>query len=217
MSKGFPSPPNPIKVEPEKVQEVIKKNKEESVSKEVVEIKSEHTIQGEKPKTGNVVGVQRTYTGKKRSGISISAMQNQKKEEQEAEVVEDLSNKPRTEFTANELMSKWNAFAFQLKDRGRQGLYITLTKRKPEIKQNFLLEFTIDNEIQNIELEDERANLLTFLRVELNNYGIQLKVLLSKEDNSVKHLSSKDKFLKMAEKNPALHELRERLNLDIEY
>jgi len=41
--------------------------------------------------------------------------------------------------------------------------------------------------------------------------------LLSKEDNSVKHLSSKDKFLKMAEKNPALDELRERLNLDIEY
>jgi len=90
-------------------------------------------------------------------------------------------------------------------------------QKKPEIKQNFLLEFTIDNEIQNIELEDERSNLLTFLRVELNNYVIQLKVLVSKEDNSVKHLSSKDKFLKMADKNPALHELRERLNLDIEY
>ena len=51
----------------------------------MVEIKTEPKIQGEKPKTGNVVGVQRTYTGKKRSGISISAMQNQKKEEQEAE------------------------------------------------------------------------------------------------------------------------------------
>ena len=217
MSKGFPSPPNPIKIEPIKVKEAIKTNKDESASKEVAETEPVHKVQGKKPKTGHVVGVQRTYTGKKRSGISISAMQNQKKEEQEAEVVEDLSNKPKTEFTANELMSKWNAFAFQLKDRGRQGLYITLTKRKPEIKQNFLLEFTIDNEIQNIELEDERSNLLTFLRVELNNYVIQLKVLVSKEDNSVKHLSSKDKFLKMADKNPALHELRERLNLDIEY
>ena len=79
------------------------------------------------------------------------------------------------------------------------------------------MEFIIDNEIQKIELEEERSNLLTFLRVELNNYGIQLKVLLSEEDNTVEHLSSKDKFLKMAEKNPALHELREKLNLDIEY
>ena len=182
-----------------------------------IEVEPELKIRGEKPKTGNVVSVQRAYIGKKRSGISISAMQNQKKQEQEAEVVEDLSNKPKTEFTANELMSKWNAFAYQLKDRGRQGLYITLTKRKPEIKQNFLLEFTIDNEIQNIELEEERSNLLTFIRTELNNYGIQLKVLLSQEDNSVKHLSSKDKFMKMAEKNPALHDLREKLNLDIEY
>ena len=195
----------------------MKPFEEKSSDKVAIDVEPERKIQGEKPETGNVVSVQRGYIGKKRSGISISAMQNQKKQEQEAEVVEDLSNKPKTVFTSNELMSKWNAFAYQLKDRGRQGLYITLTKRKPEIKQNFLLEFTIDNEIQNIELEDERSNLLTFLRVELNNYGIQLKVLLSKEDNSVKHLSSKDKFLKMAEKNPALHELRERLNLDIEY
>ncbi|MDB4344357.1 hypothetical protein OAA35_00585 [bacterium] len=195
----------------------MKPFEEKSSDKVAIDVEPERKIQGEKPETGNVVSVQRGYIGKKRSGISISAMQNQKKQEQEAEVVEDLSNKPKTVFTSNELMSKWNAFAYQLKDRGRQGLYITLTKRKPEIKQNFLLEFTIDNEIQNIELEDERSNLLTFLRVELNNYGIQLKVLLSTEDNSVKHLSSKDKFLKMAEKNPALHELRERLNLDIEY
>ena len=164
-----------------------------------------------------MVSVQRKFAGKKRSGISISAMQNQKKQEQEAEVVEDLSNKPKTEFTENELMSKWNAFSYQLKVKGRQGLYITLTKRKPTLKENFILEFTIDNEIQKIELEEERSNLLIFLRTELNNYGIQLKVLLSQEDNSVKHLSSKDKFMKMAEKNPALHDLREKLNLDIEY
>jgi DNA polymerase-3 subunit gamma/tau len=164
-----------------------------------------------------VVSVQRKYTGKKRSGISISAMQNEKTEKQDAEAIEDLTNKPRTDFTINELMSKWNAFSYQLKVKGRQGLYVTLTKRKPALKENFILEFTIDNEIQKIELEEERSNLLSFIRIELNNYGIQLKVLLSQEDNSVKHLSSKDKFMKMAEKNPALHVLREKLNLDIEY
>ncbi len=164
-----------------------------------------------------MVSVQRKFAGKKRSGISISAMQNEKTEKQETEAIEDLTNKPRTDFTINELMSKWNAFSYQLKVKGRQGLYITLTKRKPRLKENLILEFIIDNEIQKIELEEERSNLLTFLRVELNNYGIQLKVLLSEEDNTVEHLSSKDKFLKMAEKNPALHELREKLNLDIEY
>ena len=164
-----------------------------------------------------MVSVQRAYIGKKRSGISISAMQNEKIEKQEAEAIEDLTNKARTDFTLKELMSKWNAFSYQLKEKGRQGLYVTLTKRKPVLKENFILEFTIDNEIQKIELEEERSNLLTFIRTELNNYGIQLKVLLNQEDNSVKHLSSKDKFMKMAEKNPALHDLREKLNLDIEY
>ena len=144
-------------------------------------------------------------------------MQNKKIEKQEAEAIEDLTNKARTDFTLKELMLKWNAFSYQLKEKGRQGLYITLTKRKPTLKENFILEFIIDNEIQKIELEEERSNLLTFIRTELNNYSIQLKVLLNQEDNSVKHLSSKDKFMKMAEKNPALHDLREKLNLDIEY
>ena len=215
----MPVPPNPVKVPQEKIKEIVKPVEDKAPETVPVDAPAEpeHKIQGEKPKTGNVVGVQRAYTGKKRSGISISAMQNQKKEKQEAETIEDLTNKPRTEFTSNDLMSKWNAFAYQLKEKGRQGLYITLTKRKPELKENFLLEFTIDNEIQNIELEEERSELLTFLRTELNNYGIQLTIILSQEDNSVKHLSSKDKFMKMAEKNPVLHDLREKLNLDIEY
>jgi len=213
----LPSPPNPVKVEPEKVKEAVKIAEEGSSPKVSVESQPEHKIQGEKPTIGNVVGVQRPFSGKKRSGISISAIQNKKKVEQETEAIEDLTNKPRTDFTSNELMSKWNAFAIQLKERGRHTLYVTLTKRKPELKENYLLKVTIDNEIQNIELEEERSNLLTFLRQELNNYGIQLKIELNKVDDSVKHLSSKDKFMKMADKNPALHELRERLNLDIEY
>ena len=81
--------------------------------------------------------MQRTYTGKKRSGISISAMQNQKKKSKKRKLVEDLSNKPKTEFTSNELMSKWNAFSYQLKVKGRQGLYVTLTKRKTKVKREF--------------------------------------------------------------------------------
>ena len=213
----MPVPPNPVKIAPEKIKEVLKPVEDKISDKAPIEVEPEPKIQGEKPKTGNVVSVQRAYIGKKRSGISISAMQNKKIEKQEEEAIEDLTNKVRTDFTINELMSKWNAFSHQLKEKGRQGLYVTLTKRKPVLKENFILEFTIDNEIQKIELEEERSNLLSFIRTELNNYGIQLKVLLSQEDNSVKHLSSKDKFMKMAEKNPALHDLREKLNLDIEY
>ena len=217
MSEGLPVPPNPVKIAPEKMKEVLKPAEEKISDKTPIADKPGLKIQGEKPTTGNVVSVHRSYTGKKSSGISISAMQNKKIEKQEAEGIEDLANIARTDFSINELMSKWNAFSHQLKDKGRQGLYVTLTKRKPVLKENFILEFTIDNEIQKIELEEERSNLLSFIRAELNNYGIQLKVLLSQEDNSIKHLSSKDKFMKMAEKNPALHDLREKLNLDIEY
>ena len=217
MSEGFPVPPSPVKIAPEKIKEVLKPVEEKSSHTAPIEDKPGLKIQRAKPTTGNVVSVQRSYTGKKRSGISISAMQNKKIEKQETEAIEDLANIARTDFTINELMSKWNAFSHQLKEKGRQGLYVTLTKRKPVLKENFILEFTIDNEIQKIELEEERSNLLSFIRTELNNYGIQLKVLLSQEDNSVKHLSSKDKFMKMAEKNPALNDLREKLNLDIEY
>ncbi len=97
-------------------------------------------------------------------------------------------------------------------------MYATLSKRQPELKENFEVVFTIDSAVQQINLDNERPNLLSFLRKELNNYGISLTIeLTEKEATSMKYLPGRERFLQMAEKNEVLHQLREKLGLDIEY
>lgn len=75
----------------------------------------------------------------------------------------------------------------------------------------------MDNHIQETEVNSTKAALLGFLRKQLNNYGIDLKTVINESVAESKHLTNKDKFLQMVEKNPVLGELRERLGLDIEY
>ena len=140
--------------------------------------------------------------------------QSQKKEEEE-----DLSNKPRTKFSEDQLESKWKSYANKIKKKGRQGMFATMSKNKPIIiDEKNLIRFDIDSELQRIELKKESTELLKYLRKELNNYGIKIDFnVLDNIDDNKKHLSSKEKFIKMTEKNPDLKLFIDKFNLDIEY
>ncbi len=141
------------------------------------------------------------------------------KQSQKQEEEEDLSNKPRTKFSEDQLESKWKSYANKLKKKGRQGMFATMSKNNPIIiGEENLIRFDIDSELQRIELNKESTELLKYLRIELNNYGIKIdfNVLESIDDNK-KHLSSKEKFIKMTEKNPDLKLFISKFNLDIEY
>ena len=145
-------------------------------------------------------------------------MKKDQKEAENDDVKEDLSNKPRTAFTVEQLAEKWKSYAYRVKKENRIRVYAALSKREPILKENFAIEFTIDSSAQQTDLDNERPALLAYLRNQLNNYGISLKVLLTEsDDSSMKYLSGKDRFLQMAEKNTSLHDLREKLGLDIEY
>jgi DNA polymerase-3 subunit gamma/tau len=58
---------------------------------------------------------------------------------------------------------------------------------------------------------------MEFLRSRLNNHKIQLKTKIADMQRDLKPYTDKEKFEKMAEKNPALRTLREELDLEIEY
>lgn len=131
---------------------------------------------------------------------------------------EDLTNKPKTNFSIDELTAKWKSYSYKVQKDKRVGLHATLSKRLPVLKPNFEIEFTIDSSVQQIELDTEKPLLLGYLRRELNNYSISLTIILTdSDDSSMKYLSGRERFLQMADKNDSLHQLREKLGLDIDY
>ena len=119
-------------------------------------------------------------------------------------------------FTQEDLKSYWNEFASSLKVDFPH-LFTTLTSREPVLKDNWQIELEIDNRILEEELSLKKEDLLDFLKQKLDNVQVTLKTRIQENQKELKPYTDKEKFEKMAEKNPALNKLKEQLDLDIEY
>ena len=157
--------------------------------------------------------------GKKALTISINQIlsgENKTAEELAAEDEESLEGKPQDPFTEEQILAKWNEFANSIKE-DNLSFYTTLTKRPPVLKENWTLELSIDNKVQEHALQKEKSLLLGFIRRELNNYAIQLQHVMNETTDDAHLYTPIDKFKRMAEKNPNLITLQKTFNLDIDY
>ncbi len=153
------------------------------------------------------------------TGISISQKINPVKEEKPADVAEENQPaiyQPATEFTQSQLENLWDEFAASI-EMESPNFFSTLTKRKPELKDNFLIELVIDNKVQEDEIIFRKADLLGFLRSKLNNSQIQLNTKIVLVQEKTKPYTPQEKFNKMAEKNPELINLKKTLDLEIDF
>jgi len=133
--------------------------------------------------------------------------------ESDSQVQKNTATSP---FTQEELKSYWNEFASSLKVDFPH-LFTTLTSREPVLKENWQIELEIDNRILEEELSLKKDDLLDFLKQKLDNFQITLKTRIQENQKELKPYTDKEKFEKMAEKNPAINKLKEQLDLDIEY
>ncbi|MBI2268802.1 MAG: DNA polymerase III subunit gamma/tau [Bacteroidetes bacterium] len=159
--------------------------------------------------------------GLKTSSPSINQFINQTKTETkkittEANEAAPDYEKPAMAFSQEILENTWNLYAKNIQQKGKINLYSTLSFRKPLLKENFIIEFTIENKVQQEVLEQERLDLLSFLRKELNNYSINLKTIINTIESERKPYTTGDKFKRMAEKNPAINKLKQLFDLDID-
>lgn len=115
------------------------------------------------------------------------------------------------------LEEAWNALAERMRTKGRISLANTLL-RKPELKENQVVEFRLDNSAQEEDILPEKQEMLDFIRQKTGNKDLQLNLVVAKSnDLEKKLLSPKEKYQILAEKNPLLKQLKDKLDLDIEY
>ena len=149
------------------------------------------------------------------SSLSIKKML-EPKEEEEGSI--DLSNMPHDPYSFDDLKLAWRRFAFVMKDKGKETFFSTLTRREPIQLDDHVYRLEVDNQVQVDYIKPQLSELLGFVRKTVNNYGIEVHVELTENpEEEVKFLTGKDKFAKLARKNPNLHTLKNTFNLDIEY
>ena len=183
-------------------------------------IENKYTQEKKEENSTKIITPRKSSTIKKRSlTSSISGLRKQFNEvEEKVHKDEQELIKSNSKFSSRLLEEKWMNFAETRKKEGKMGLYTTLTKTSPVLSNDFLVEFHLDSEVQKMELQNETQSLLDFLRKELNNGSIQLKLHVSAfENQKISQLTSRERFFQMAEKNPDLHLFKEEFDLDIEY
>ena len=124
---------------------------------------------------------------------------------------ENLNN----DFTEKELIDKWHQFSDKMGDKPR--IFNTLTSKDPKLEENNIVSFVIDNNLQEEKINEIRNELLGFLKAELKNSLIDLKLILTdNEDDNNKLYTAEDKYKHMLSKNENLNNLKQEFNLDIE-
>lgn len=121
-----------------------------------------------------------------------------------------------TEFTNEQFQKVWNKYAAQFQEESPD-FYSTLTSRMPELKDNFIIELTIDNVVQEKEIADRKIDMLSYIRKELNNGKVNLQTVINKNPANIKAFNPQEKFNKMAEKNPAIRKMKEKFDLEIDF
>jgi len=119
-------------------------------------------------------------------------------------------------FTPDALLQCWNEFADTLR-KGSPHLHATLKNAPPVLGEDWEVVFTIDNKVLEEEFSLRKTEMTEFLRTRLNNFRIRIVTRIAETQKNLKPYTDKEKYEMMAGKNPELRNLREELDLEIEY
>ena len=175
--------------------------------------KSLHTVEpiSKKVVSGKLRGGAVKLAGKSKS---LSETVDSESKNKENEVDESW----KEEVTLEKVKAAWNLFVEGHKEAKRVSLVSTLTMCEIELKGN-LVTFHVLNALQEVQLNDERTDLLFHLRKTVKNTLIELSIhILPEADGQdiVKvFLSDKERYVEMVKKNPSLDALRKKLDLDL--
>ena len=181
----------------------IKEEEEEEEEEEKLKEKEYHTTEINKDK---VI-----------SGLSISSLRIKKSIKKFKEKGEELINSKYqdNEFSNEELKKMWVKYYSMLIEKGEKNLASILQIDEPILKNKQEIHFTLSNNINKIELEKNKVNLLNFLKEKLNNNLIEIILHVNKQKEKEFIYSPTEKFEKLKEINPTIEKMRKEFKLGL--
>lgn len=152
-----------------------------------------------------------------KTGLGIKQVLAPEKKDTPSIEIEDETEILAQPFSTLEFERKWAEFAENVQIDNKI-LYTAMTNTPPKINQDYCIQLDVINTVMESEVNEYRVDLLQFLRSELKNHSISLNLEV-KNNGPVANrpYNPSEKWLKMLETNPQIAELRNRLNLEMDY
>lgn len=132
--------------------------------------------------------------------------------QQENRTVQEMVN----QFTEEDLVRCWDAYAASGIIDKKVYLKNTMINCKPVLQENYFFEVGVHNPGQQDELSNGCVDLLNYLRAQLRNTRIQMRVRII--ETNEKHLAytATEKFEHLLTVNPVLGKLKDEFNLTLD-
>ena len=132
----------------------------------------------------------------------------QKKEEK----VEDL---PTEAFSQEDLNEAWKKYQNLKSEKGEQNIASLFNISSPLLLEDYLIEYSVPNSLNKVELEREFTYFLPFLRERLQNYSLRIQIKINEESEKSFIYTAEEKYERFKEINPAIEQLKKELDLDL--
>ena len=119
------------------------------------------------------------------------------------------------------LLSKWDTFTNQLKEQQKNSVVTVFNIARLHVVNEQHFSITVSTSIQQKFIEQERLNLLEFLKNEFcnRNVGFDIKIEAQETAEIPEEipLNSREKYARLIEAYPLIKELRDKLKLELDY
>jgi DNA polymerase-3 subunit gamma/tau len=148
------------------------------------------------------------------SGLSLSSLKVQK--EHKNKVVSATADIEVRESEVNQesIEEYWKKFTEIITVNGEKNMVALLQLDIPRLKNKTEIHYAVPNDTNRVELEKNSNELMTYLRDQLSNDALTLKVHLEVKEEKKFIYTNEDKYHALAEKNPALELFKKKFNLE---
>ena len=148
------------------------------------------------------------------SGLSLSSLKVQK--EHKNRVVSATEDKEVRDNEVNQesIEEHWKKFTEIITVNGERNMVALLQLDLPRLKNKVEIHYAVPNDTNRIELEKNSNELMAYLRDQLSNDALTLKIHLEVKEEKKFVYTNEDKYHALAEKNPALELFKKKFNLE---
>ena len=148
------------------------------------------------------------------SGLSLSSLKVKK--EHKNKVVSAFEDKEVRDNEVNQesIEKHWKKFTEIITVNGERNMVALLQLGIPRLKNKVEIHYAVPNDTNRVELEKNSNELMGYLRDQLSNDALTLKLYLELNETKKFIYTNEEKYKTLSEKNPNLEQFKKKFNLE---
>ena len=147
------------------------------------------------------------------STLSLKSIEKDKDFTDISSNIEEAEYNLEKNITHKEISDTWNEYVDKQEDKGRYNIASILRISEPKFKDDTII-YSVPNNTAAIELEQEKQQLVLFIRRKLDS-KINISLEIDKSIDKKVAYTNKEKYELLKKKNPIIEDLRNQFKLSI--